>query len=78
MAKKDALANIDIAMEGAALIEAGETTQTKKVTQKIGNKPMSLKKFPAEWADRIGKYHVGALSDYILIAVAEKMKRDGI
>ncbi len=81
MAKTDRLQSVEKAMEGAALKEEAakkDTQGVRRITQKEGSKQISLKKFPEEWADRIGRFHAGALSDYILIAVAEKMKRDGI
>ena len=68
------------ALETVALkeSEATEKKETIKITQKDGSKHVYLKKLPLEWANRIQSYHAGALSDYILIAIAEKMKRDGI
>ncbi len=78
MAKMNNLENTDIAMESAALNETKTAPKAKKITQKEGSRQVSLKKFPIEWHDMISSYHPGALSEYILLAVREQMKKDGL
>lgn len=80
MAKLNNLTNTERAMEAAAMNETTkkEKAVVKKVTQKEGSKQVFLKKFPIEWHDLIRTMHSGAMSDYVMIAVAEKMRRDGL
>lgn len=54
-----------------------EAKMTKNSTVKADH-PISLKKFPKIWVEQIENFYPGSLSDYILIAVAEKMERDNI
>jgi hypothetical protein len=55
-----------------------EKTTFTKVTQKEGSKQVFLKKFPIAWHKLIRTMHSGAMSEYVMVAVAEKMKRDGL
>lgn len=49
-----------------------------KITQKSGSQHISLKKFPKKWHALIKTIYPGAMSEYIIVAVSEKMKRDGL
>ncbi len=80
MAKMSNLEATKCAVGEAALSEETKAKETKlsKITQKDGNFQVGLKKFPADWHKRIKEYSPSSVSDYILLAVREKMGRDGI
>jgi len=79
MAKTNNLDSAKKAMNSAAMKEAGtKKVPACKVTQTSGNKPIHLKKFPQEWHDLLKADHVDNITEYIMTAVRERMKRDGL
>ena len=92
MARNTNIDSARIAVESAALNETVVKTSIEivkrkpgrpkagadEITQTQGSVQISLKKFPAEWQYKIKKYTPTALTDYILLAVREKMAKDGI
>lgn len=81
MAKKNILSSVDVAMEGAALkeeIQKEAKVKAKKVTQKEGNHPICIKKFPKEWHDLISDFYPGDMSGYILLSVKRNLIADGL
>ncbi len=80
---KKNLLSIEAAINNASLKETVKTENTgvkeiKKVTQKENSQAITLKKFPKEWHELLIADHVGNISEYILNAVREKMKRDNL
>lgn len=72
MAKKSFLQNIEKVKNSAAMSE-----------REIGNKGDKEKKkklitIPTEWEAKIREFHGGTVSAYILIALQERMQRDGL
>ncbi|MGD9970640.1 MAG: hypothetical protein AB7S65_09290 [Sulfuricurvum sp.] len=72
MAKKNFLQNIEKVKNSAAMSEreTGEPGEKEKKKKLIT--------IPVEWEEKIRKLHGGTLSAYILIALQERMQRDGL
>ncbi|MEW5831522.1 MAG: hypothetical protein AB1763_01625 [Campylobacterota bacterium] len=71
MAKKSFLQNIEKVKSSAAMSEREEATPEK-------GKKKKLITIPIEWEKKIRDYHGGTVSAYILIALQERMQRDGL
>lgn len=71
MAKASFLKNIEQVKSSAAMNE-----NTK--SEKSFIKKKKLISIPIEWEDKIKAYHGGTLSAYILIALQERMQKDGL
>lgn len=69
MAKKTFLANIEKVKSSAAMSEREEEVKGKK---------KKLITIPVEWEKKIREFHGGTVSAYILIALQERMQRDGL
>ena len=69
MAKKSFLQNIEKIKSSAAMSEREETQKGKK---------KKLITIPTQWEEKIRAYHGGTVSAYILIALQERMQRDGL
>lgn len=72
MAKKTFLANIEKVKNSAAMSEKEEETKGEK------GKKKKLITVPVEWEKKIRDFHGGTVSAYILIALQERMQRDGL
>ena len=71
MAKKEFLKNMQKVAESAAMSEqqgqgAGMEKKKKLIT------------IPVAWEEKIKAYHGGTVSAYILIALQERMQKDGL
>jgi len=71
MAKASFLKNIEQVKSSAAMNE--NTKSEKSFTKK-----KKLINIPIEWEDKIKAYHGGTVSAYILIALQERMQKDGL
>lgn len=71
MAKKSFLKNIEKVKSSAAMNE-----NVKAENNFIKKK--KLISIPVEWEDKIKAYHGGTVSAYILIALQERMQKDGL
>ena len=71
MAKKDFLKNIEKVKQSAAMSEQ-KSVATKHAKKK------KLITIPVEWEDKIKAYHGGTVNAYILIAIQERMQKDGL
>ena len=71
MAKSSFLKNIEKVKSSAAMSE-------NKTNEKTFNKKKKLINIPVEWEDKIRAYHGGTVSAYILIALQERMQKDGL
>jgi hypothetical protein len=71
MAKASFLKNIEQVKLSAAMNE--NTKSEKSFTKK-----KKLISIPVEWEDKIKAYHGGTVSAYILIALQERMQKDGL
>lgn len=69
MAKKSFLQNIEKVKSSAAMSERENADKGKK---------KKLITIPVEWEEKIRRFHGGTLSAYILIALQERMQRDGL
>jgi len=71
MAKESFLKNIEKVKSSAAMNEnvKAENNFTKK---------KKLISIPVEWEDKIKAYYGGTVSAYILIALQERMQKDGL
>lgn len=72
MAKKSFLANIEKVKSSAAMSEREELNKSEK------GKKKKLITIPVEWENKIRDFHGGTVSAYILIALQERMQRDGL
>jgi low affinity Fe/Cu permease len=72
MAKKSFLQNIEKVKSSAAMSEKEEKLQGEKEKKK------KLITIPTQWEEKIREYHGGTVSAYILIALQERMQRDGL
>lgn len=72
MAKKSFLQNIEKVKSSAAMSERETAPSGDKEKKK------KLITIPVEWEDKIRRFHGGTLSAYILIALQERMQRDGL
>ena len=72
MAKKEFLKNMKKVTESAAMSEQQKS--------KIGSKEKKKKliTIPVEWEEKIKELHGGTVSAYILIALQERMQKDGL
>ncbi|OHD96723.1 MAG: hypothetical protein A3E21_09440 [Sulfurimonas sp. RIFCSPHIGHO2_12_FULL_36_9] len=71
MAKSSFLKNIEKVKSSAAM---NENENVKKAFVK----KKKLINIPIEWEDKIRAYHGGTLNAYILIALQERMQKDGL
>jgi hypothetical protein len=71
LGKKDRLANLDKAIESAAMNEAEKPQNSSLKKRKIIT-------IPIEWEERIKRAYPGSFSSYILMSLKEKMDRDNI
>lgn len=72
MAKKSFLQNIEKVKSSAAMSEREENLKSDKTKKK------KLITIPTAWEDKIREYHGGTVSAYILIALQERMQKDGL
>lgn len=72
MAKKNFLQNIEKVKSSAAMSEREEGHKSDKEKKK------KLITIPIEWETKIRELHGGTVSAYILIALQERMQRDGL
>ena len=72
MAKKNFLQNIEKVKSSAAMSEREEQNKSDKEKKK------KLITIPIEWEVKIRELHGGTVSAYILIALQERMQRDGL
>ena len=72
MAKKSFLQNIEKVKSSAAMSEKESVVSEEK------GKKKKLITIPVEWEEKIRKFHGGTVSAYILIALQERMQRDGL
>ncbi|MDP3292698.1 MAG: hypothetical protein Q8M43_11775 [Sulfuricurvum sp.] len=72
MAKKSFLQNIEKVKSSAAMSEREEHLKGDKEKKK------KLITIPIEWENKIREFHGGTVSAYILIALQERMQRDGL
>lgn len=71
MSKSSFLKNIQQVKSSAAMSENNKN-------EKAFNKKKKLINIPIEWEDKIKAYHGGTVSAYILIALQERMQKDGL
>jgi hypothetical protein len=72
MPKASFLKNIEKVKSSAAMSE-------QEATQKQGfEKKKKLINIPIEWEEKIRAYHGGTVSAYIIMALQERMQRDGL
>ena len=71
MAKKEFLKNIEKIKQSAAMSEQ------KPVPKKL-EKKKKLISIPVEWEEKIKGHYGGTVTAYILIAIQERMQRDGL
>lgn len=72
MAKESFLKNIEKVKSSAAMSE-------QEQTQKQGlQKKKKLINIPVEWEEKIRSYHGGTVNAYIIMALQERMQRDGL
>jgi hypothetical protein len=72
MAKKSFLQNIEKVKSSAAMSEREDQVKSDKEKKK------KLITVPVEWEDKIRDFHGGTVSAYILIALQERMQKDGL
>lgn len=72
MAKKSFLQNIEKVKSSAAMSEREERVEHDK------SKKKKLITLPVEWEHKIREFHGGTVSAYILIALQERMQKDGL
>ena len=71
MAKKSFLKNIEKVKSSAAMSE-------QEPARKSFEKKKKLISLPVEWEEKIKSFHGGTVSAYILIALQERMQKDGL
>ncbi len=71
MAKSSFLKNIEKVKSSAAMSEQETKKQGFEKKKKLIN-------IPIEWEEKIRAYHGGTVNAYILIALQERMQRDGL
>lgn len=71
MSKSSFLKNIQQVKSSAAMSE-------NNTNEKAFNKKKKLINIPIEWEDKIKAFHGGTVSAYILIALQERMQKDGL
>ena len=72
MAKKEFLKNIEKVKASAAMSEQQQGKGSPKEKKK------KLITVPVEWEEKIKAFHGGTVSAYILIALQERMQKDGL
>lgn len=72
MAKKSFLQNIEKVKTSAAMSERDSRMKSDKEKKK------KLITIPVDWEDKIREFHGGTVSAYILIALQERMQKDGL
>lgn len=71
MAKASFLKNIEKVKSSAAMSE--------QETKKLGfEKKKKLINIPIEWEEKIRSFHGGTLNAYIIMALQERMQKDGL
>ncbi|MDQ1339986.1 MAG: hypothetical protein QG567_1142 [Campylobacterota bacterium] len=71
MAKSSFLKNIEKVKSSAAMSEQETKKQGFEKKKKLIN-------IPIEWEEKIRAYHGGTVNAYILIALQERMQKDGL
>ena len=71
MAKQSFLKNIEKVKSSAAMNENVKN-------EKSFNKKKKLINLPVEWEDKIKGYYGGTINSYIMIAIQERMQKDGL
>ncbi|OHE05223.1 hypothetical protein [Sulfurimonas sp. RIFOXYB12_FULL_35_9] len=71
MAKASFLKNIEKVKSSAAMSEQETKKQGFEKKKKLIN-------IPIEWEEKIRAYHGGTVNAYILIALQERMQKDGL
>lgn len=71
MAKTSFLKNIEKVKSSAAMSEQETKKQGFEKKKKLIN-------IPIEWEEKIRAYHGGTLNAYIIMALQERMQRDGL
>ena len=71
MAKQSFLKNIEKVKSSAAMNENVKN-------EKSFNKKKKLINLPVEWEDKIKAYYGGTINSYIMIAIQERMQKDGL
>jgi hypothetical protein len=72
MAKKAFLQNMQKVAQSAAMSER------QQAANELMEKKKKLITIPVEWENKIKGYHGGTVSAYILIALQERMQKDGL
>lgn len=72
MAKNSFLKNIERVKSSAAMSERENSVKSDKEKKK------KLITIPVEWEAKIREFHGGTVSAYILIALQERMQKDGL
>jgi len=70
MQKDKKFDNLDLVINSANLKENKTRSNKKKKVKTI--------QILIEWEEKIKEYHGGTISSYIIMAIQEKMKRDGL
>jgi hypothetical protein len=71
MATQSFLKNIEKVKSSAAMNENVKN-------EKSFNKKKKLINLPVEWEDKIKAYYGGTINSYIMIAIQERMQKDGL
>lgn len=71
MATQSFLKNIEKVKSSAAMNENVKNA-------KSFNKKKKLINLPVEWEDKIKAYYGGTINSYIMIAIQERMQKDGL
>lgn len=71
MAKKAFLKNMQKVADSAAMSEQAAQSGPKEKKKKLIT-------IPVAWEEKIKAYHGGTVSAYILIALQERMQKDGL
>lgn len=71
MAKSSFLKNIEKVKSSAAMSEQETKKQGFEKKKKLIN-------IPIEWEEKIRAYHGGTLNAYIIMALQERMQKDGL
>lgn len=71
MAKSSFLKNIEKVKSSAAMSEQETKKQGFEKKKKLIN-------IPIEWEEKIRSFHGGTLNAYIIMALQERMQRDGL
>ena len=72
MAKASFLKNIEKVKSSAAMSEQ------EQIQKQVLEKKKKLINIPIEWEEKIRAYHGGTVNAYIIMALQERMQRDGL